>query len=103
MIRICGAGVVPMVFKTRGNWEDRRGISLSFDSLYLNKVLLCFDLPTHQLWLDKCLQPIDMSDYLDRSPWGWRRRAPKRVRLLVKQCDLVYENGYIKQWFDEER
>jgi hypothetical protein len=27
------------------------------------------------------------------SPCRWRRRAPKRFRVLVKQRDFVYENG----------
>jgi len=32
-------------------------------------------------------------------PWGWRRRAPKRVRVLVEQCNFVYEKWCIKPWF----
>ena len=37
---------------------------------------------------------------LDGTPWRWRRRAPKRVGVLVKQCNLVYEKWYVKHWFD---
>jgi hypothetical protein len=39
---------------------------------------------------------------LDKTPWGWRWRMPKRVGLLVKQCNLVYEKWCIKRWFDAD-
>ena len=39
----------------------------------------------------------------DGSPWRWRRRAPKRVGVLVKQRDFVYERWCIKCWFTEDQ
>ena len=35
-------------------------------------------------------------------PWGWRRRAPKRVGVLIQHCNLVYEKWCMKRWFDED-
>jgi len=29
-------------------------------------------------------------------------QAPKRVRVLVKQCNSMYEKWRITRWFDED-
>ena len=65
------------------------GVKIAFPQYMVGQVLIA-------IWR------VEKFNSLDKTPWGWRWRTPKRVGLLIKQCNLVYEKWRIKCWFDED-